>query len=229
MITEPSEFRQRLQEIQNSVEVTYAHLPSNEPRFIIDANSREINIPFEFSFLGVIGDHKAETIYFEIDRYFDDEDLSAHTCVIQFINKNPKTFKFNEGLYPVTTMDVNSIDGKIIFGWNIMNDATQIAGDIHFSIRFYSIDSNNKFTYNFNTLTANSIILDTLDVKHTSIIEMSPSELQAWNDKMNQINLKSEQALQKTSEILQTYEIASVDEINNYLGVGVIWYVRSKR
>lgn len=222
MITEPSEFRQRLQEIQNSVKITFAHLPSNEPRFIIDANSREINIPFEFSFLGVIGDHKAETIYFEIDRYFDDVDLSTHTCVIQFINKNPKTLKFNEGLYPVTTMDVNSIDGKIIFGWNIMNDATQIAGDIHFSIRFYSIDSNNKFTYNFNTLTANSIILDTLDVKHTSIIEISPSELQTWNDKMNQMNLKAEQALQETSEILQTYEIASVDEINNYLGIGVI-------
>ena len=222
MITEPSEFRQRLQEIQNSVKITFAHLPSNEPRFIIDANSREINIPFEFSFLGVIGDHKAETIYFEIDRYFDDEDLSTHTCVIQFVNRNPKTLEYNEGLYPVTTMDVNSIDGKIIFGWNIMNDVTQIAGDIHFSIRFYSIDSNNKFTYNFNTLTANSIILDTLDVKRTSIIEISPSELQAWNDKMNQMNLKAEQALQETSEILQTYEIASVDEINNYLGIGAI-------
>ena len=222
MITEPSEFRQRLQEIQNSVKITFAHLPSNEPRFIIDANSREINIPFEFSFLGVIGDHKAETIYFEIDRYFDDEDLSTHTCVIQFVNKNPKTLECNEGLYPVTTMDINSIDGKIIFGWNIMNDVTQIAGDIHFSIRFYSIDSNNKFTYNFNTLTANSIILDTLDVKRTSIIEISPSELQAWNDKMNQMNLKAEQTLQETSEILQTYEIASVDEVNNYLGIGVI-------
>ena len=222
MITEPSEFRQRLQEIQNSVKITFAHLPSNEPRFIIDANSREINIPFEFSFLGVIGDHKAETIYFEIDRYFDDVDLSEHTCVIQFINKNPKTLKFNEGLYPVTTMDVNSIDGKIIFGWNIMNDATQIAGDIHFSIRFYSIDSNNKFTYNFNTLTANSIILDTLDVKHTSIVEISPSELQAWNDKMNQMNLKAEQALQETSEILQAYEIATTQEVKDYLGIGVI-------
>ena len=222
MITEPSEFRQKLQEIQNSANVTFTHLPSNEPRFIIDANSREINIPFEFSFLGVIGDHKAETIYFEIDRYFDDEDLSTHTCVIQFVNKNPKTLECNEGLYPVTTMDVNSIDGKIIFGWNIMNDVTQIAGDIHFSIRFYSIDSNNKFTYNFNTLTANSIILDTLDVKRTSIIEISPSELQAWNDKMNQMNLKAEQTLQETSEILQTYEIASVDEINNYLGIGAI-------
>ena len=222
MITEPSEFRQRLQEIQNSANVTFTNLPSNEPRFIIDANSREINIPFEFSFLGVIGDHKAETIYFEIDRYFDEVDLSKHTCVIQFVNKNPKTLECNEGLYPVTTMDVNSIDGKIIFGWNIMNDVTQIAGDIHFSIRFYSIDSNNKFTYNFNTLTANSIILDTLDVKHTSIIEISPSELQVWNDKMNQMNLKAEQALQETSEILQTYEIASVDEINNYLGIEVV-------
>ena len=96
MITDPLEFRQRLQEIQNSVEVTYAYLPSNEPRFIIDANSRKINIPFEFSFLGVIGDHKAETIYFEIDRYFDDEDLSTHTCVIQFANRNPKTLEYNE-------------------------------------------------------------------------------------------------------------------------------------
>ena len=67
MITEPSEFRQRLQEIQNSVNVIFTHLPSNEPRFIIDANSRKINIPFEFSFLGLINDHKAETIYFEID------------------------------------------------------------------------------------------------------------------------------------------------------------------
>ena len=222
MITEQSEYRKRLKEIQNSVKITFAHLPSNEPRFIIDANSWEINIPFEFSFLGVIGDHKAETIYFEIDRYFDDEDLSTHTCVIQFVNKNPKTLECNEGLYPVTTMDVNSIDGKIIFGWNIMNDATQIAGDIHFSIRFYSIDSNNKFTYNFNTLTAKSIILDTLDVKHSSIIEVSPSELQTWNDKMNQMNLKAEQALRETSEILQTYEIASVDEINNYLGIEVV-------
>ena len=222
MITEPSEFRQRLQEIQNSANVTFTHLPSNEPRFIIDANSREINIPFEFSFLGVIGDHKAETIYFEIDRYFDDEDLSTHTCVIQFVNKNLKTLECNEGLYPVTTMDVNSIDGKIIFGWNIMNDATQIAGDIHFSIRFYSIDSNNEFTYNFNTLTANSIILDTLDIKHTSIIEITPSELQVWNDKMNQMNLKAEQALQETSEILQAYEIATAQEVKDYLGIGVI-------
>ena len=222
MITESEEFRQRLLDIQNSVDVTYSTLPSDEPRFIIDANTRSITIPPEFQFLGVKNDHNAETVYFEIDRYFDDEDLSQHTCVIQFVNKNPKTLECNEGLYPVTTMDINSIDGKIIFGWNIMNDATQIAGDIHFSIRFYSIDSNNKFTYNFNTLTANSIILDTLDVKHTSIIEISPSELQAWNDKMNQMNLKAEQALQETSEILQTYEIASVDEINNYLGIGVI-------
>ena len=52
--------------------------------------------------------------------------------------------------------------------------------------------------------------------------EISPSELQAWNDKMNQMNLKAEQALQETSEILQAYEIATAQEVKDYLGIGVI-------
>ena len=51
MVTEPSEFRQRLLDIQNSVDVVYSTLPSDEPRFIIDTNSRTINIPIEFQFL----------------------------------------------------------------------------------------------------------------------------------------------------------------------------------
>ena len=112
MITEPNEFMQRLQELQDSSSVTYSTLPSNEPRFIIDANSRTIKIPPEFQFLGVKNDHKAETVYFEIDRYFDNEDLSTHTCVVQFENKSGEG-----GIYPVTIMDTESIDGKIIFGW----------------------------------------------------------------------------------------------------------------
>ena len=45
MITSPEEFRQRLLDIQNSVDVVYTTLPSDEPRFIIDANSRTITIP----------------------------------------------------------------------------------------------------------------------------------------------------------------------------------------
>lgn len=188
MVTEPNEFIQKLQELQDSTEVTYTTLPSDEPRFIIDANTRSITIPPEFQFLGVKNDHNAETVYFEIDRYFDDEDLSQHTCVVQFSNKNNSN---DGGIYPVTTMDTTSVDGKIIFGWEIKSDATSLVGDIYFSVRFYSINSTDYvFTYNFNTLTAKSVILDTLDVDNPEIFENYPSELDAWLDRMNDLSQK---------------------------------------
>ena len=210
MITSPEEFRQRLLDIQNSVNVVYTTLPSDEPRFIIDANSRTITIPVEFQFLGVKNDHNAETVYFEIDRYFDDEDLSQHTCVVQFANKNNSN---DGGIYPVTTMDTTSVDGKIIFGWEIKSDATSLVGDIYFSVRFYSINSTDYvFTYNFNTLTAKSVILDTLDVDNQMIIENYPSELDAWLDRMNELEAgtsgKVEEIEAKGQEVLT--EINSV-------------------
>lgn len=204
MITEPSEFRQQLLDIQNSVDVVYTTLPSDEPRFIINANTRTITIPPEFQFLGVKNDHNAETVYFEIDRYFDDEDLSQHTCVVQFSDKNNSN---DGGIYPVTTMDTTSVDGKIIFGWEIKSDATSIVGDIYFSVRFYSINSTDYvFTYNFNTLTAKSIILDTLDVDNPEIFENYPSELDAWLDRMNELEAgtsgKVEEIEAKGQEVL---------------------------
>lgn len=208
MVTEPNEFIQKLQELQDSTEVTYTTLPSDEPRFIIDANTRSITIPPEFQFLGVKNDHKAETVYFEIDRYFDAMDLSTQTCVIQFSNNE------NSGFYPVTSMDTVTVDGKIIFGWEILNDVTAAIGNISFSVRFYTIDESNQFTYNFNTLTVNSVILDTLDVDNPGVVENYPSELEAWLDRMNKLEAgtsgKVEEIEAKGQEVLT--EINSVKD-----------------
>lgn len=179
MMTDALEFRQRLLEIQNaSKSTTFTTLPSDEPRFIIDINSRTINIPAEFSFLAVKNDHKAETIFFEVDRYFDNADLSEHTCVVQFINKDSASNKCNEGILPITKMDITTVDGKIIFGWEITNSATRLSGDLYFSIRFYSIDENNEFTYNLNTLSSKSLVLDTLDMNDISTPEITAPEFQ---------------------------------------------------
>lgn len=82
MITTSEEYKARLLEIQNIQTVNRMIIPEDEPRFIINANTRKISIPSEFGFLAVKKDHRAETIYFEIDRYFDDEDLSTHTCIV---------------------------------------------------------------------------------------------------------------------------------------------------
>lgn len=177
MITSVNEFKQRLQEIQQNSTAVFTTLPSNEPRIIIDANSREISIPVEFDFLAVKTDHKAETIYFEIDRYFDDEDLSEHTCVIQWSNQR------DEGVSPCTALDIETFEGKILFGWEITSDCTKVAGPIEFSVRFYTFDELGNFAYNFNTLSAESKILDTLNTNGETE-PTRPSSFQVWVDKL---------------------------------------------
>lgn len=177
MITDANEFKQRLQAIQQNSTAVFKTLPSNEPRIIIDANSREISIPVEFDFLAVKTDHKAETIYFEIDRYFDDEDLSKHTCVVQWVNKS------DEGISPCTELDIDTFDGKIVFGWEITNDCTRVDGPIEFSVRFYTFDDLGSFAYNFNTLPAESKILDTLN-SNGEKEPTRPSSFQVWVDKL---------------------------------------------
>ena len=209
MVTQPEEYRQRLLDIQNSTEVSYTTIPSEEPKFKIDLKNRSITVPKEFEFLGTKNEHNAETVYFEIDRYFDKIDLSEHTCIIQFEN-NQK----NGGLYPVTVIDKESEEGKLIFGWEIKDDVTALAGDVLFAVRFYSIDENNKFTYNLNTLIGKSVILDTLDVDNPSIIENYPSELEAWLERMNELSAANQDYGRQIEEIKN-----QIGDINTLLDV----------
>lgn len=186
MITINREFMERLAAIQNG-ESVFTTLPSDEPRFIIDANERTITIPEEFSkFLAVKGDHRAETVYFEIDRYFDDVDLSNKTCIIQF--QKPGACGSYEGICPVTEYDIESVEGKIIFGWEITNDVTDSVADVLFSIRFYSIEDG-EFSYNFNTIPARSRIVDSINVRTIPVAPLAPSTLQKWFDAINNIAL----------------------------------------
>ena len=185
MITSPEEFKQKLLEIQNE-KITFTTLPSSEPRFIINADTREVLIPSEFSFLSVKNDHKAETIYFEIDRYYDNTDLSQHTCVIQFANTGTGG-QYNEGINNASELDITTLDGKIVFGWTIGNDATQYSGSLTFSIRFYSISDDRLFSYNFNTTSKTLPILDTLSVIDRDYV-IEPSLLSFWEDRMNTLN-----------------------------------------
>ena len=111
MKTNADEYMKRLADIQNQFNSpSLVMLPTDEPRFIIDANERTISIPDGFTFLGVLNDHNAETVYFEIDRYYDQTDLSQKTCIVQYESKTNK----HGGFYPVTKLDITTVPGKII-------------------------------------------------------------------------------------------------------------------
>lgn len=232
MITSAEEYKQALLNIQQGSIVVHTTLPSTEPRIPIDLDTRNINVPDEFKFLATKKETKAETIYFICDRYFDDIDLSTKTCVVQYVNTDGKTT--NRGLYPVTEIDVDSIDGKIIFGWQIQSESTQLAGKIEFAISFYEIGEDetgiNEFKYNLTTLATSSLILDTLDVwKITTTPITTPSEFQIWLNKINTIaqeaNSNNNETKAKIKEFddnfngkirdINTTAISQIEAINN--------------
>lgn len=193
MITFSEEYLRRLADIQNEYNLKeLVMLPEDEPRFIIDLDTRKIILPDEFKFLAVENDHNAETIYFEIDRYYDKQDLSQKTCIVQY--KNTSDAKAIEGFYPVTKLDVDTVPGKILFGWTIENKVTVLPGSVDFSIRFYSIDDSGRlpvFTYNINTLTGSLPVIDTLNTSNQGV-EVIPGKVESLTAKFEALAKQAE-------------------------------------
>ena len=147
-----------------TVPTKFAILPLDEPHFIINANTRAINIPPEFKKNGVAvqGDDLAEIVYFEIDRFFDSMDLNNCNILIQW--ETPRGDKgVIKGVSREYVRDIESKPGKLIFGWALDKDITRASGNLKLSVKFYETDeikdvatgeTVTAIVYSFNTLTA---------------------------------------------------------------------------
>ena len=141
----------------------FVRLPLDEDFFEIDANSRTVKVPntsFGRYGVGVQGDELAEVVYFTIDRYFDSTDLASDdlNIVIQWEAKNASK-EVIAGISQHFGKDIETIPGKIIFGWPISHELTEAAGNIKFAVRFYQLgesDDNGarQLVYSFSTLPA---------------------------------------------------------------------------
>ena len=135
-------------------EVLSMFLPVDEALFEIDANTRKIKIPDMFvNGIAVQGDEMAEILYFSIDRYFDAVDLYDREIYIQW-----KTSKGDQALYPAFNKSLNVKEGKVVFGWPITSEITEVSGPVQFSVRFYQNgtdkEGNDILEYSFGTLTS---------------------------------------------------------------------------
>ena len=195
MITTQEEYYHLLYRIQeNNAPTTAILLPSTERTYYIDLNKREIEAP---EFLSVEHDHTAETLYFVVDRYYDHQDLSQMTCVIQYVNANNESYVYLVPYYDIDTLG-NEFVNRMIIPWNIGGNVTAYPGEVTFSFRFYKIDPyvlqasytdehgnfvvpNDKtiFLYNLSTQAATSKVLHGIG---TEILEeeyyyIAPSEV----------------------------------------------------
>lgn len=123
-------------------------LPLDEDYFKIDANTRTISVPALFANHGVslVGDSRAETLIFEIDRYFDFIDLLRTNIYVQWTNP-AKT----DGATLITLIDYD--DKKIRFGWTLSDQITVSGSEpLKFSIRMFMRNDAGAITYSLNTL-----------------------------------------------------------------------------
>lgn len=161
MITTPKEYYDLLYRIQDENKPSLAVLlPNDEKIYEIDMNNRKIEAP---KYLSVELDHRAETIYFKVGRYYDNIDLANMTCVVQYINAK------GEGrVYPVPFYDVETYadENMMLFPWCIDGEATKASGNVTYSVRFYDIDESATYMrYNMSTLPSKSEVLHGISSK----------------------------------------------------------------
>lgn len=149
-ITSLDEYFNWIYDLGNS-NVKFLMLPLDElvnNMFIIDANTRTIKIPdaFKRNGIAVEGDKLVETLWFQIDRYFDTHDFANGAIKIHWSGKND----INKGVEDISYINYDFIPGKIVFPWVINNNVALESGQITFAIEISSENSNG---YVFNTKT----------------------------------------------------------------------------
>lgn len=159
------EYFQHLNEISQK-DPSLIILPLDEEKFSIDGNSRKIVIPQAFTKngIGVQGDHYAEYIYFEIDRYFENIDFGSPsiTAIVEFVDANQQKHFTKAWIKYADNTDVEH--PKIIIGWPITQDVTSKAGSIKFSVRLFELNAgDNSYKRSFGTLIGQLVVNPSLD------------------------------------------------------------------
>ena len=134
MITTSQEYLQNLfiLQDQNFPQLIASDIPEDEPKLIIDLNTRMVSAP---EFLSVEKDHNSETLYFMVDRYFDNVDLATMSCIVQYQNASKNTLS-NGYIYAVPRYYLIAPEGqqKLIFPWVIEGPATAYSGTVTFLV-----------------------------------------------------------------------------------------------
>lgn len=183
MVTSAQEYYDNLWRIKSVNPPSLAVLlPGEEKVYEINLNTRTVEAP---EYLSVEQDHRAEIVYFVVDRYYEHYDLTNTICIIQFLNKNSQ----KSGIYVVPYYDIHSKStkdsAKIIFPWCIEGLATDQAGDVEYSIRFFSIGNDNKVEYSLNTIPVTSKVLYGLNA---NLEDYKRPAIDAYTELINLIN-----------------------------------------
>lgn len=172
------------QPITNDMPVIRLVKPDIEPVIEIDADLRKITVPDELKNIGVAGDHLAETIYFQCPRFFDDIDLTTHTCIIRFINAGNEYDEAN-------AVDIEEGTDYIKFGWTIDNRVTRYSGTVNFTVQFETVSDGVKYQWQTTPATLNVLaglnIEETITDKDDSLFRTLTNRIEDLERQVNEL------------------------------------------
>lgn len=189
-----------LWELQQNAPNTKAKLTPNKSQiFDVDLNSRTIQVP---EFISVSKDHVAETIYFKVDRYYENVDLATKIGIIQYKNALGEEYVYPIPYYDLMTYahwnpELNTSESsKMLIPWCIQGPATAAAGTIEFALRFFRVNANKEIIYDLNTLPAKGKVLEgqnwalnDIDVNKLILDDNLLYNLQRIEDAQGKLNL----------------------------------------
>ncbi len=139
-------------------------LPLDEPRFEINVDTREIQIPKEFAKgVGVQGDVISETILFRINRFVDAKDLYEVNHIYVQWQFGPDNAPTAKGVSEVQFRHIENQD-YLVFAWPLTSKVTNNFGNLKFTVRFMD-DKDGAVVYSLNTKAATVIINKALNAE----------------------------------------------------------------
>lgn len=167
-----AEYYSHMSDFFSNQKYKFIMLPLDEESFTIDLDTRTITIPDSFSkCASVQSDQLAEMIIFTTDRYYDYMDLANTEIFVQWTIPENKTLGIEEfnGATRIEMVDLETEPGKLRFAWPINDKITQYAGNVKFSVRFFTLDPDNLnvVTYSLNTTEASLTIKAALQTSIT--------------------------------------------------------------
>lgn len=185
MITNAIDYYNAIIQIKDLNKPQYAILlPTDEDIYDIDLNSRTVKAP---NYLSLRTDHYAETIYFKVDRFYDNMDIADTVCTIQYLNSGIEDDSGKMYLVPFYDIYTYKEEKKILLPWQISGEATRAAGNLTFSFRFFKLNDEGKYIYSLNTIPVTSKILQGMDLNLT---EDNKDDFYIEADEVTKMNAK---------------------------------------
>jgi hypothetical protein len=150
----------------------YYIIPPEEKIYNINLNTREVEVP---EFLSVTNDHNAETVWFKVDRFYENIDLYKAGCWILY--KNALKEEYIARVVP--RVIYNYSHDTLFIPWVVTGPATKASGEVTFSFEFFRLrESENELTtlFNIHTKPAKSKILSGLHINPIDFIEGTPED-----------------------------------------------------